>query len=329
MGEMNCMKWAGVFIGVGQYVSHVVAFREAVYMFSIVEKFVVRYVRNSKEKMNVRCKVEGCSWKICANAVGKNNHLLRVTTFCNEHIHSAQDNMIVTYDGNTVLKSSVIVEEIRDYAEKQPTEIRKMLEREYGVRFTYCQAYRAKEKETDDKKVAEWAYNGNRFERVFIVYGACVEGFLNGARPTLYVDGIHLSGPYKGMLLLASAYDTYNEMLPFAIAMVKGENLEDWTWFFHKIKQIVGSMQLTIVLDRHNSIIRALQAIFEGEKHAYCYRHVKENFSSEYMKLNKGRRRTSENSKEDALDKVAYARLADESDHALYELITMSRELYD
>ncbi|XP_028782694.1 uncharacterized protein LOC114738798 [Neltuma alba] len=240
------------------------------------------------------------------------------------HIHSTQDNLIVTYGGSAALTSSVIVEEIRDHAEKQPTEIRKMLEREYGVRLTYYQ-------ETDDKTVVEWASIGNRFECVFIAYGACVEGFLNSARPILYVDGTHLSGPYKGTLLLASAYDADNEMLPFAIAVVKGENLDNWTWFFHKIKQIVGSMQL-IVSDRHNSIIGVVQAIFGGERYAYCYRHVKENFSSEYMKLNKGRRRISENSKEDALkvlDKVAYARLADEFDHALDDLRTMSHELYE
>ncbi|XP_028798780.1 uncharacterized protein LOC114754180 [Neltuma alba] len=185
--KMNCMKLAGVFVGVGQYVPHAVAFREAVYRFSVAETFVVRYTRNSKEKMNVRCKVEGCPWKICAHAVGKNSHLLCVTTFCNKHIHLAQDNLIVTYGRSAALTSSVIVEEIRDHAEKRPTEIRKMLEREYGVRLTYCQAYRAKE---------------------------------------------------KGTLLSASAYDTDNEMLPFAIAVVKGENLDEWTWFFHKIKQI-------------------------------------------------------------------------------------------
>ncbi|XP_028755677.1 uncharacterized protein LOC114715038 [Neltuma alba] len=160
----------------------------------------------------------------------------------------------------------------------------------------------ARLKETDDKTVAEWASIGNRFERVFIAYGACVEGFLNGARPILYVDGTHLSGPYKGTLLSASAYDTDDAMLPFAIAVVKGENLDDWTWFFHKIKQIVGSMQLTIVSDRHNSIIGARSG------------------------------RTSENSKKDALkvlDKVTYARLADEFDHAVDDLRTMSHELYE
>ncbi|XP_028782007.1 uncharacterized protein LOC114738152 [Neltuma alba] len=325
MGEMNCTKWAGVFVGVGQYVPHAVVFREAVYRFSIAEKFVARYIKNSKEKMNVRCKVERCPWKICANVVRKNSHLLRVTTFCNKHIHSAQDNLIVTYGGSAALTSSVIVEEIRDHAEKRPTEIRKMLEREYGVRLTYCQAYRVKEKAMEE-------IHGKPEQSYMLIPCACVEGFLNGARPILYVDGTHLSGPYKGTLLSASAYDTDNELLPFVIVVVKGENLDDWTWFFHKIKQIVGSMQLTIVSDRHNSIIGAVQAIFGCERHAYCYRHVKENFSSEYMKLNRGRRRTSENLKEDALkvlDKVAYARLADEFDHALDDLKTMSHELYE
>ncbi|XP_028784272.1 uncharacterized protein LOC114740315 [Neltuma alba] len=354
-GNLNCMKWVGVFAGVGQYIPHAQAFREAVYRFSIAQKFATTYVRNSREKMNVRCKVEGCPWKICANAVGRDTLLLRVTTFVNEHIHSAQDNLDVTFAGNAALTSSIILEEIRNHTEKRPTEIRKTLEREYGVRLTYAQAYRAKEKamehihgkpeesymfipwicqrlkETDDKTVAEWASIGNTFERVFIAYGSCIEGFLSGARAILYVDGTHLSGPYKGTLLSASGYDADNDLLPFAIAVVKSENLDDWTWFLFKIKEIVGSVQVTIVSDRHNAIIGAVQAIFGGERHAYCYRHVKENFSAEQVKVNRGKR-TSQWSKEDALkvlDRVAYARVDSDFDNAMAELRTMSPELHD
>ncbi|XP_028788261.1 uncharacterized protein LOC114744241 [Neltuma alba] len=263
--------------GVGQYIPHAQAFREAVYRFSIAQKFATTYVRNSREKMNVRCKVEGCPWKICANAVGRDTLLLRMTTFVNEHIHSAQDNLDVTYTGNATLTSSIILEEIRNHTEKRPTEIRKTLERKYGVRLTYAQAYRAKEKamehihgkpeesymfipwicqrwkETDDKTVAEWAAVGNTFEPVFIVYGSCIEGFLSGARAILYIDGTHLSGPYKGTLLSASGYDADNDLLPFAIAVVKSENLDDWTWFLFKIKEIVGSVQVTIVAENYVS----------------------------------------------------------------------------
>ncbi|XP_028799749.1 uncharacterized protein LOC114755045 [Neltuma alba] len=322
-GNLNCMKWVGVFAGVGQYIPHAQDFREAMYRFSIAQKFATTYVRNSREKMNVRCKVEGCPWKICTNAVGRDTLLLHVTTFVNEHIHLAQDNLDVTYAGNAVLTSSIILEEIRNHTEKRPTEIRKTLEREYGVRLTYAQAYRSKEKamehihgkleesymfipwicqrlkETDDKIVAEWVVIGNTFERVFIAY--------------------------------ASGYDADNDLLPFAIAVVKSENLDYWTWFLFKIKEIVGSVQVTIVSDRHNAIIGSVQAIFGGERHAYCYRHVKENFSAEQVKVNRGKR-TSQWSKEDALkvlDRAAYERVDSDFDNVMAELRTMSPELHD
>ncbi|XP_028763236.1 uncharacterized protein LOC114721564 [Neltuma alba] len=247
----ECLKYEGGGLRVGQYIPHAQAFREAMYRFSIAQKFATTYVRNSRVKMNVRCKVEGCPWKICANTVGRDTLLLCVITFVNEHIHLAQDNLDVTYASNAALMSSIILEEIRNQIEKHPTEIRKTLEREYGVRLTYTQAYRAKEKamehihrkpeesylfipwicqrlkETNDKIVDEWVVIGNTFERVFIAYGSCIEGFLSGVRAILYVDGTHLSGLYKGTLVSASGYDVDNDLLPFAIAVVKSENLDD------------------------------------------------------------------------------------------------------
>ncbi|XP_054781981.1 uncharacterized protein LOC129289209 [Prosopis cineraria] len=64
--------------------------------------------------------------------------------------------------------------------------------------------------------------------------------------------------------------------------------------------------------DRNNAIIGAVQAIFgSGERHAFCYHHVKENFSTAFTKINRGKTRTSSNMKDDALkllDAIAYAR---------------------
>ncbi|XP_028798837.1 uncharacterized protein LOC114754226 [Neltuma alba] len=264
--------------------------------------------------MYVKYNVEGCPWRISARTAGKSTPaFLRVTILKNEHVHNAQDNLHVTHGGSASLTSSIIIEEVRDHIDMHPNDIKKRLERDYGVKLTYKQAYRAKEKaledihgrpdqtymlipwicdrlkETDDKTVAKWvAARNNRFERVFIAYGCCIEGFIAGARHVLYIDGSHLSGPYKGTLLSASAYDADNELLPFTIAIVKGKTFEDWTWFLHMIKEIVGSMQLTIISDRHNAIIGTVQAIFRGERYAYCYIHVKENFSTQMIKLNRG-----------------------------------------
>ncbi|XP_028798742.1 uncharacterized protein LOC114754150 [Neltuma alba] len=272
--------------------------------------------------MSVRCKVEGCPWKICANAVGKKTPFLCVTTFVNEHVHSVQDNLQVSHGGRASLTSAIIIDEVRNHIDKRPTEIMTILKRDCGVNLTYKQAYRAKEKV---------ATGNNIFERVFIAYRCCIEGFLTGGRHILYIDGTHLSGLYKGTLLSASAYDAKNELLPFAIAIVKGEIYEDWSWFLHMIKNIIGSNQLTIVSDRHNSIIAAVRTIFGSERHAYCYRHVKENFSAELVKANRGKRKTSKSMKEDGLqllDNIAYARLDGEFDKAMDHMHRFSPQLF-
>ncbi|XP_028806282.1 uncharacterized protein LOC114761130 [Neltuma alba] len=219
-------EWRGLLTGVGQRFPSADVFWVSVYKFALANKFVAKYMRNSKEFMSIRCKVEGCPWKLCANHVGKSCDVLRVMTFINRHVHSAQDSLDVMHSGRASLNSSIIIDEMRDHADKRTSEIRKRLKREYGIDLTYKQVCE-RIKETDEKSVAEWTAIGNRFERVFIAYGACIEGFLGGARHIMYVDGIHLSGPYKGTMLSASAYDADNELLPFAIAIVKGETLDD------------------------------------------------------------------------------------------------------
>ncbi|XP_028787196.1 uncharacterized protein LOC114743169 [Neltuma alba] len=324
---MNSLKWKTVLLGLRQTFPDADDFKKKLHKFSIANKFEYKYVKNSNAHMYVKCNVEGCPWRISARAAAKSTPaFLRVTTFKNEHVHNAQDNLHVTHGGSASLTSSIIIEEAK---EKALEDIHGRPDHSYMLIPWICDRL----KETDDKTVAKWvAARNNRFERVFIAYGCCIEGFIAGARHVLYIDGSHLSGPYKGTLLSASAYDADNELLPFAIAIVKGETLEDWTWFLHMIKEIVGSMQLTIISDRHNAIIGAVQAIFGGERHAYCYRHVKENFSTQMIKLNRGRRKTSGNTREDGLhflDAIAYARLDTEFDQAMDNMRHFNSQLFE
>ncbi|XP_028772552.1 uncharacterized protein LOC114729679 [Neltuma alba] len=355
--EMNSLKWKELLLGRNQTFANAEDFKKKVHKFSIANKFEYKYVKNCRGKMYVKCSVEGCPWRISARVGRKSTPFLRVATFINEHVHNAQDNLCVEHCGSASLTASIIRDEVNDHIDRRPNDIRKTLERDYGMKLTYKQAYRAKQKaledihgrpdqsymlipwicerlkETDNKTVAKWVANtNNTFERAFIAYGCCIEGFIAGARHVLYIDGCHLSGPYKGTLLSASAYDADNELLPFAIAVVKGETLEDWTWFLYMIKEIVGSMELTIVSDRHNAIIGAVQAIFGGERHAYCYRHVKENFSAQMIKLNRGKRKTSGKAREEGLqylDAIAYARLDTEFDGAMDNMRKFNPQLFE
>jgi len=68
---------------------------------------------------------------------------------------------------------------------------------------------------------------GSKFKRMFVTYGACLNGFILGYCKVLFVDGSHLSGVYEGTLLGAVALDVDNHLMDVAYAVVSRENHED------------------------------------------------------------------------------------------------------
>ncbi|XP_054790840.1 uncharacterized protein LOC129296279 [Prosopis cineraria] len=152
----------------------------------------------------------------------------------------------------------------------------------------------------DDVGVEQlFEYNG-RTAHVYVAKWAALEddpkdikGFMEGARPILYIDGSFMSGPYKGTLLSACAYDADNEMFPVAYAVVSGETVEEWSW------------------------------------QAFCYRHVKENFGSEFLKVTRGKRKNGviKDVAFKLLDAIAYARLTSEFNVAMSNMMNFCPDL--
>ena len=88
-----------------------------------------------------------------------------------------------------------------------------------------------------------------------------------------------------------------------------------------KLKGILQDKEAVIISNRHQAILRSVFQLFGVENHAYCYHHVKENFSS-YMTKHSMKEKIS---KEDALlllDSVVYARLDDDYVIAMKKLKT-------
>ena len=85
---------------------------------------------------------------------------------------------------------------------------------------------------------------------------------------------------------------------------------------------ILKDKVVVIISYRHQAILCSVSQLFGVENHAYCYRHVKENFSSYVTKHSmKGKR-----GKDYALlllDSVAYARLDDDYVVAMEKLKTL------
>ena len=75
---------------------------------------------------------------------------------------------------------------------------------------------------------------GRRFRRFYVCLGPLKEGYMDGCRPLIGLDGCHLKGPFGGILLIAVGTDANGGMYPIAWAQVEAENNESCEWFLER-----------------------------------------------------------------------------------------------
>ncbi|RVW37815.1 hypothetical protein CK203_087862 [Vitis vinifera] len=253
-------------LGSGHTFKNADEFRNAIYQMSLAGRFQYKYKKNSPTHMSVKCSVEDCPWKITAHAV-EGNEILRVYTYQVNHNHIAQDECSSKVRVSSK-RGAVVVEDVfRTTPEYLPRQICKDFERDHGVQLTYNQAWHLKEKakervygsprasyaylpwlchrlrEINPGTIAEYTSHEGHFKQLFIAHVFSIQGFTMGCRPVLAIDSCHLSGPYKGALLSAIAYDADNGTFPLALGVVGSENYEDWYWFLEKLKGILDDQE--------------------------------------------------------------------------------------
>ncbi|XWS65473.1 hypothetical protein CRYUN_Cryun05aG0115800 [Craigia yunnanensis] len=222
--------------------------------------------------------------------------LMVIRTFVNVHNHFAQDAIECRPIPKSKYVAIIIVEKVKLQPDATTYQIKATVESECGMGMTYHQAWSCKEQmmklflgkaedsykllpwlceqimEADPQTVMEWTFDlGNHFKQLFIAYGCSIIGFLNGYRKIIFIDGCHLSGPYKETLLSASTIDTDNQLFPLAYAIVSVESLDDWMWFLHNLKtNVTRHVEVTIISDRHQNIITSVRKIYGFNRHACC-----------------------------------------------------------
>ncbi|KAL6576019.1 hypothetical protein OROHE_000490 [Orobanche hederae] len=107
--------------------------------------------------------------------------------------------------------------------------------------------------------------NNNCFERVFITFKACLDGFKK-CRPMLFIDGTFMIGRAKGTLLGATAKDGDNGLLPVASAIVSAENTSNWVWFLEKLSDFVHhEKEICYLSDRNTGLMSAFPKAVGGK----------------------------------------------------------------
>ena len=120
-------------------------------------------------------------------------------------------------------------------------------------------------------------------------------------------------------LFSTTIYDANDCMFPLASEIMSSKNYEDWSWFLEKLKTIVGEKEVVIISYGHPTLLRSVLEIFEAKNHAYCYRYLKENFSTIVIK-HKTRRNKGKECALQWLDSIAYEHRGDDYDENLFEL---------
>ncbi|XP_073137804.1 uncharacterized protein [Henckelia pumila] len=207
-------------------------------------------------------------------------------------------------------------EKLRAEPSYRPSLLLKDIHRDYGVELEYRKVWKGKElamhdiygtekdcydklrwycrnvRETNPGSMAEYEIDAltNKFKRLFICFNACASGFATGCKPMIFLDDTHIKNKYKGSILVAVGKDANDDLFTLAYSVVDAENDCNWEWFCINLRSVLLSQHIsgfenfTFFSDRHSGIIKAVNLLFPGSHHAYCLRHLVDNFAKQVMR---------------------------------------------
>ncbi|KAL6199797.1 hypothetical protein ACLB2K_029579 [Fragaria x ananassa] len=146
------------------------------------------------------------------------------------------------------------------------------LERNMKEQYAKVQDYAQELRRVDPNIIVDMKCDFNNlekqpvFERMYICLGALKEGFKNGCRPILGLDGCHLKSPYGSQLLCAVGLDANNTTYVVAYAMVEVESKDSWIWFLRLLEKdlkITGEGNgFTFISDKQKGLLPACELVF-------------------------------------------------------------------
>ncbi|KAK4256526.1 hypothetical protein QN277_006237 [Acacia crassicarpa] len=299
-------QWENTITGINQRFRSLSEFREALHKYSIAHGFAYKCKKNDAHRVTVKCKSEGCPWKIYVSRLAT-TQLICIKKMIPEHTCEGAARIKAGYRSTRGWVGNIIKEKLKVSPDYKPRDIADDIKREYGVELNYSQAWRAKEiakellkgsykqsytqlpsfceniKETNPGSFATLTTKeDSSFHRLFVSFHASISGFQQGCRPLLFLASSFLNTKYQGELLTAMAADGDDRVFPVAFGVVDSENEENWHWFLQELKSAISnSQQITFVADFQNGLKQSLAEIFENCYHGYCLRHLAEKLNKD------------------------------------------------
>ncbi|KAM6569715.1 hypothetical protein CsatB_017700 [Cannabis sativa] len=196
----------------------------------------------------VTCKDTDCGWRLRAKKNVLSN-MFEMSTFHNVHTCSRDLRGKDNCQASPLIVAHLIKEKFAtDGSNHLASDIRKSIHKDYGIQMSYEKAWRCREKALH---------------------------LARGTSEDSYHHMLKLSNPV--------ALDAGSHMFPIAFAIVDSGNLNSWTYFIRKLKEMIGDVEnLAFVSDRHQSIVRALDIVFPDAQHGACYHHIIMNINHKF-----------------------------------------------
>ncbi|XP_073119930.1 uncharacterized protein [Henckelia pumila] len=265
----------------------------------------VKFIKVDKKRLRGKCRNKGCDWVIHVSPMGHDS-CWQIKTFQPKHNSCFWDHSNRTASSSWLSKTFVkkfksnmklgtiefkdevnstlklIISRKRAYLAK-----RKALEMVQGTiqqQFCRIRNYCAELTRVDPSatvilKLTE-DDDGPRFQRMYVCFSACKEGFKKACRPVIGVDGCFIKSKNGGQLLAAVGLDPNNNIFPICYAMVERETKDSWMWFLQLLATDIGigdGYGWTFMSDKQKGLIPAFESLFPIAENRFCVRHLHTN----------------------------------------------------
>ncbi|XP_062107681.1 uncharacterized protein LOC133818676 [Humulus lupulus] len=262
-------------------------FKQAAREYAIQNgKDIFFFQKNDPHRIRAQCKGVNCPWVCFASKIDGTPTFV-VKTYVSEHKCARKNtkrfatskwlsqkylNEFKMHDkwGVSSFQQKVskdhVLEASRDKAYRARLMATKTIEWSYEEQYSAFWDYAEEIKWTNRCSTIEFltelGENGKpRFKWMYLCYAGLKQGFNEGCRPIIGLDGCHIKGVHPGQLLTAIGVDANNQMYPVAFAVVEIENKESWSWFADLLwgdLKIENSNHWSLITDKRKGLEQAL-----------------------------------------------------------------------
>ncbi|CAI9265482.1 unnamed protein product [Lactuca saligna] len=108
------------------------------------------------------------------------------------------------------------------------------------------------------------------FSKFYVCFKGLKDGWIEGCRRVIGLDGCFLKGICRGQLLSAIGRDANNHIYPIVWAVVSVESKETWKWFIDLLIEDLGmgvGHGLTLISDQHKGLLEAVKERVPAAEH--------------------------------------------------------------